>query len=561
MAGMATQTYKEQKNSQTSCVHHKGEKLEWFCEKCSELICPKCVSSLHKGHKCDHLSEITPTNKLKIKAFIYDTEENELTQIHKELNSTQDSYQKDIDHLDSVAIEVEETGRKLKEDLDIFISQTHSQLKFLKDENYKLRHSYAAELEKTLGGLKEQLKQCKESLQTGTDIHVFDMVLGLQRTTTLPRKPTFGNAWFTPNRTNDGSLQHAFGKVKLIQPSWSDEPNSKGPDALQQKTSQTLPDILPRNSQEVQYPLPPQAITAPEQASLPETSPPPPYDRLSQISPLPPPYDDSPQTNILPELKSQLNISSVCPTNDGGAWTCYWKSDTVTHLTSQGTVQQSIQIPVVIKDISVSPTTQNIWACSDKDNSIIELTSNTMKCRFTIRDEPKTLCVIGEDHVIAGTKNKITEYTSEGKVVIATTKSLFSKPLVCSPQKISQCPISERIAIVDRDRSGERGQDKPHIVIMDKNLQVLYRYGRSQHKGRPGTKPFNPWDVAYDRMGHLVIADGGNCCLHLLSGSGDYLRLLHTDTALAWAVGVGRQDQGLWAVFGDRVKLVKYVHG
>ncbi|XP_033740748.1 uncharacterized protein LOC117327729 [Pecten maximus] len=532
------------KNSLLSSCSHKTKEMDFFCEACSILICQTCVSSSHKGHSVIQLSEVTPINKIKIKAFINEVEEKDIIKIQKELNSLEDS--KLNDELESVIRNVENRGRKLRDNLDIFIKQTLFEMKRLKDENCKLGDNYKTELEMKMCQLKEKVKHCKESLQTGTDIQVFVSVNGLDNTVTLPRKPILGTAGFNPV---NGSMEQIFGKVTLTQPSWSE---ASAQDSFPQHTS----------AESYYPPLP--GYTAPQQASLPDVSSAPPHGSLLDTYPpssSPPPYDDTVQTNVLPEPRSLLNISSVCPTKDGDVWTCYWKSDNLTRLTSQGEVKQNIQIPVVVKDICISPTTNNLWACSDKDNTVLELTSNTLTHRFKTKDEPKALCVIREDQVIIGTKHRITKHTSKGKITLTTKASLFSKPIVCSPQKISQCPITENIAVVDRDRSGEGGNDRPHIVVMNFDLEVLYRYGRPQHKSGTGSKLFNPWDIAYDRTGSLVVADGGNCCLHLLNSGGKYLRVLHTDTALPRAVGIGREEEGLWAVFGDRVKLVKCWRG
>ncbi|XP_069133741.1 E3 ubiquitin-protein ligase TRIM71-like [Argopecten irradians] len=499
----------------TTCFRHEENQLDWFCDTCSVLICLKCSSYNHRGHNTTRLSERTPLNKVKIKAFINEVEENSLTRIQNELNSSEDSISGE--QFENVIQEVENRGQELRRGLDTYIQQIISELKQLKDENGKIRRGYKMELERKLDQLKENVEQCKETIQTGTDLQVFFTMNGVDKAIILPRKPVLGTAIFSPV---GGSLGQIFGKVTLTRPTWL-EVSSDGQNSLPQQTNRGI--VYPPLS----------GSSEPQQRSLPDTGSTAPQDYPTvPYQSSPPRYEDFQHTNVLPELRSMVNISSISPTKTGDAWTSYWKSDNLTRLTSQGEVVQSMQIPVVVKDISVSPCTNNLWVCSDKDNSVLELTSTTLTHRFRTKDEPKALCITVEDLVLIGTKHRITKYTTKGKWVSSSKAPLLKKSTVYSPQKISQCPVTENIAVVDRDRSGEGGQDKPKIVVLNVDLEELFRYGQSQYKGARTSKHFNPWDVAYDRMGNLVVADGGNCCLHLLGGNGAYLRVLHTDTAL-----------------------------
>ncbi|XP_021354089.1 E3 ubiquitin-protein ligase TRIM71-like [Mizuhopecten yessoensis] len=532
MAEKAISFYKGQiavrGQDQTKCVHHKGESLDWFCETCYDVICAKCVSTSHKGHDNILLSEATPDNKRKIKSFIYETEQKELVEIQLKISSTQHSLDEHLNHFKSVAEEVKMQGEKLKEDIDVLIAETLAQVKHLEVENTKLLTSYKNELEKKLADLKEQLKHCKETLQTGTDIQVFDLSKGLQTNIILPEKPKLGSGDFTPNNRRNTILKEAFGKLSL-RPS-------------EQSQSSTGPD------QSDETPVDDNPLPSGHQQSVKRST----------------DTDKDPEKALLPQIKiisewSPDMITKICPKHGGGVWTSDGYKGI--HLNSQGEIQQEIKSPVYISYITLSPTTHNLWACSTSDKSVLELTSGKLTRRFKTKDKPRCLCITRDEHILVGTKHKITEYTPEGNPGIGTKTYLLKKPMVCSPQSISQCPINDNVAVVDSDLTDDGGQDNPAVIVLDRKLKEIYRYKESQHYSGSTSLLF-PYDVTYDSLGFLVIADFANRGIHLLSGDGQYLRQLYTDIDLPFVVCVDTEGV-LWAVFGlsntnQKVKRLQY---
>ncbi|XP_021349587.1 uncharacterized protein LOC110447922 [Mizuhopecten yessoensis] len=474
---------------QTTCVYHKGEILEWFCETCPDAICKKCIPTIHRGHNFEELSEVTPQNKSQIQKFIEHTRQNEILQLHQEINSNQESLKNHSSHCKGVAQEVKKQGERYKKDVDSFIAQMLLKLKKLEDENSNLLRNYQTDLENKLEDLEGKVEKYEETTRTGTDIQMFDSVISCQRLThvTSPAKPTLGTVQFYPNSLTNELMEQAIGKVGLTR---SDE--------------------------------------------------------------IPGPSED--QISVVREWEAPCNTRCICPIeDDDGAWTCDY-SNMLTYLTSQGKTKQQIKSPVPVIDICVSPKTQNLWACSNIDNRVIELVSGKFTGRFYTLDKVRSICVTKCDEVLVGMKCKIEKYTTEGKLHSTITTAW-------SPRRIVQCPVSENIAVVDRDDAGDGGKGNPHIIVMDKNLRKSFQYGRPEHASRTGRRPFDPIDVAYDTRGCLVVGDCENGCLHLLSGKGQYLKLLHTATEGAWPVGVA-SDGLLWARFGvyssKQVKLIQY---
>ncbi|XP_069128843.1 uncharacterized protein [Argopecten irradians] len=494
---------------QTTCPIHKGIKLKWLCESCSEPICARCIGDVHKSHSIVQLSDVTPRNKEKILSYINDTEQNFIVSIESEIIDTQAELDHLIQHFRDVKTDVENQKEKLKENVDIFISQTlASKLKQVEDENATLLKNYRTELEKKRDQFKEKVTLCKESVQAGTDLQVYNTVIELYiPRKTVPEKPVLKPTNFSSNIIIDRVLDQALAKVtpsnSSSQPETQTNPGS--PDKAQTNTG-PLEDLL----------------------------------RVSKTNT---------KLKVLSEWQTPCDVNCICPFIDGGVWVCQDKSSTLTYLTNQGVVQQEVQSVSDIRDMCVAPTTHNLWVCTD--DNVMELTANTLTQRFTVGDEIFSICVTRDDSILIGTKQKVTKYTTMGKVTTAIADTIIRRSYVCSPHRISQCPVTENIAVADKGWPNKNGEDEPFVILFDRNLVKLHTYGRPEHISDP--LPFDPVDLAYSCLGHLVVAD--NLSLYLLSASGKYLRVLHTDKDNVSDVAVD-EDGLVWAVFKNKISHI-----
>ncbi|XP_021339095.1 uncharacterized protein LOC110440376 [Mizuhopecten yessoensis] len=262
-------------------------------------------------------------------------------------------------------------------------------------------------------------------------------------------------------------------------------------------------------------------------------------------------------TRLLSQWKARGDVSCICPAaSDDMVWWCDDDSNSLIQMTSKGDVYQEVVSPSVLTDICLSPTTHNLWAvCSN--GSIMELTSGSLISRFNITNQPMSICCTKGDHILVGMMNKLVKFTTDGEQSSTLTTLHSGKTSICSPRRISQCPVTGNIAVLDSEHSIDGGAGKPYVLGLDKDLKELFEYGEPEHNSRDDFQPFSPWDMTYDSMGNLIIADCDNRCLHLLSGNGQYLRCLHNDTGWARLVAVDRGGI-LWTRFGNQIKRLQY---
>ncbi|XP_069108187.1 tripartite motif-containing protein 2-like [Argopecten irradians] len=303
---MATANIPVRTEGQTTCNHHKGKQLDWYCEKCQEPICAKCVSTIHKLHPVCELSEVTPQKKQDIRNFIDRTEQNDLVQIGKYITST-DTLLKDNDNIfDKLADELKMQTDKLKQDLDQLREETLSLYQKLKDNNIKLIQNYKQELESLNKQIKHQIQKCKTTLQQGSHIEIYDTKCEIDSRIHIPVKPTLDTVSFNPNNTPKGHLVQALGKsppqAKVIHPLTRNG----------QYRYQTVSNNPHHNNS--------QRIKVRKQ-----------WPGKTLLT----------ETKVVEEWESPCGITSICPTTDDQAWTSFY-SNTLTLLDRKGTVIQKV---------------------------------------------------------------------------------------------------------------------------------------------------------------------------------------------------------------------------
>ncbi|XP_069103003.1 uncharacterized protein [Argopecten irradians] len=521
---MATAKIPVRTKGQTTCHHHKGRQLEFFCEQCQDLVCPKCISSIHKGHHMCELSELTPQKKQDIKTFIDRTEKNDLVQIAKNITST-DTLLKDNDRMfEELSHQLKMQTEKLKQDLDKHTAETLSLYQKMKNDNTKLIHKYKQDIEMYNRQLKQQLTDCKSALQQGSHIDIYDTECEIDSRIHLPVTPALCNVSFTPNKNPQGHLEKALGKVTTSGQDHTSTGQGRSVSSSagqQQPSSQQKPDDKRKK-----------AVT-----------------RTKLLT----------EARVVEKWFSPCYINSICPTTDDQAWINNY--NTLTLLDRKGKVIQTVTHKAVITDISLSPTTHRLWAC-DRENNILELVSGQLTQQFTTKQEPNCICITAQNHVIVGMTGNVSKYTTQGQMVLTTKVTRTRKPLVCSPYRITECPITNNVAVIDHSNERDGGDGNRHVVVMDSDFQKLFVYRGdipSTYKQTPqtGGEPFNPRGIVYDSQGNIIIGDIYNGKVLVISGDGEEVKVIHTDRDWVWAVGVGRDDL-LWTKIGDNVKMLQY---
>ncbi|XP_060067508.1 E3 ubiquitin-protein ligase TRIM45-like [Ylistrum balloti] len=522
MATPINQTFFHPKG-QSTCSEHKGRQLDLYCEKCDQLICLTCMLTTHGSHPVCQLSAITPQKKQDIENFIEKTEQNDLVKVGEYITSADILLKDNTSNFEKLSLQLKTQTDKLKHELDLHTTQTLSIYKQMEEDNTRLIQKYKNELEMYDKQLKQQLQDCQVTLQRGSHLDIYDTEI--YPSLNFPVKPVLGTTSFTPNTNPHHYLQQALGTV-----------TTSGQTSIDQDRSVSAPDEQGQSSKQQQTGVKGKKAVTSKKLWL--------------------------ETIVMKEWESPCCISSVCPTTDGQVWTCNYLSDTLTLLNREGKVVQEVKHTAVINYISLSPTTHTLWVCDEKKN-IMELASGQLTNKFRTKEFPRCICVTASNHIIVGMNKHISKFTTQGQMVLTTMTRRTRKPLLHTLYKMAECPVTHNVTVIDFNDESDSGDGDRHVVVMDADFQELFVYRGdipSAYKQTPETEDelFNPWCVVYDSVGNLIIGDLSNCRVLLLSGGGEFLRIIYTEPLGAWEVGVDREDV-LWVVFeDDNVKLLQY---
>jgi hypothetical protein len=95
------------------------------------------------------------------------------------------------------------------------------------------------------------------------------------------------------------------------------------------------------------------------------------------------------------------------------------------------------------------------------------------------------------------------------------------------------------------------------VVVVDRTGKVRFRYN---DKPPGGQLPFCPSKIVTDSMGHIIVGDQFNDCLHILDQNGRFLRCV--DSGLCKPIGLSVDSEGrLWVGLYEsgEVKVIQYM--
>ncbi|XP_069130930.1 uncharacterized protein [Argopecten irradians] len=269
---------------------------------------------------------------------------------------------------------------------------------------------------------------------------------------------------------------------------------------------------------------------------------------------------------VISEFIPNIGINSICPNYDGNAICGSKFGNKLVVYGPNGDTLKFIgsRILETISGISISPLDHCLWLCVNEDCSMVKVDhEGEMAIQFHTEQNPWCLCVTRDGRVVVGFVDSIASYSMEGKKIKEVFKDKSGKKIVSQPQRITECPVSHNLAVLDKGWN-LLTKDKPYIVILNRTLHLLYRYNGTMVA--PGTKAtaspsFQPRDVIYDTDGQLLIANKSKKSIDVINEKGEHLRTLLTDEWKPVSLGL-QQDNTLWAVFRSsskcRVKLLRY---
>ncbi|XP_060074880.1 uncharacterized protein LOC132554573 [Ylistrum balloti] len=501
------------------CPSHRDNQVVFLCQDCNILICPSCSITTHKAHfdSFIEISKTTQQNKNRIRDFINSTENLDIPKLKEEIKTAKEhhsTYKPKYKNIRDTIKEYRDIARKVIDEI------TENHLAFCDEMELvdtELLQTHITNLERRLDNLVTLSLECKETLQRGNGVLVYDSATEIQNTDLeIPQRPNIRTE-FTPCKDRRNHLKEAMGVIQARTDhqaaSAAGGPSNQGP-LVRNKQSSEMDQL---STGTVQYKL---------------------CDRPTVVS----------------VFSYRAGNPLICPTPVGRAWLCDYNTSTLNLINNKGEVLQEIQHNNNITDISLDPITGCLWFCCFEERTVNEVsTSSTPVRRFTTQYYPHKLSVTSEGRVVVGTGGrqgyKVVIYTTGGQVLHTV---IVERSELGGVLSITQCPVTGNIAIVSKKLIDGEYSDpnnfRRHVIVYNPTLQPLIHYRGEGIQAREAVTPdkFGPIRVVYDSKGNIVISDWKRKTIELITGDGKYIKTLHTNKGQQGEVGI-QSDDVLWS--------------
>ncbi|XP_069135394.1 uncharacterized protein [Argopecten irradians] len=510
------------------CKYHEEYPLDLYCDQCNLSICIKCLPVEHQNHLVFVPDDINL--KKKVVNFIEKSEKIDIVSNRHDINATDTPLIENTKYFQEISQQIQTETNRLKEELDIQSAQALSHFKMTEEINAQSLQKYQMDMELFNAQLSQNVQQCRTAIQTGSSLDIYRANFGILSSVTHPVKPILINATFSPEEFRRSLVEKSFGVSIAGQDQQPPDQDSTYIRSPEQPSTSNLPQYYSVQAEERQ-----QTEKADDKV-------------LSSV------YTLLSETRVLNTWESPCFSASLCPTNDGKAWTSHHYLKVLTLLDRSGNLVQTMEHRVNIEDIYLSPEDKTLWAC-DIEHNVLKSVSGQLVNQFSTNEKPLCICITYCNNVLIGETGGISKYSSGGMLV-------RREPLVGLPNRMSECPVTRNIAVTDW--SHDDGEKKTgSVVVMNSDMQQLFAYDGTIPESflqTPKTEnlQFNPSAVVYDSAGNLAIGDHLNKQVLLISGLGNFLRIVHTDNNWVRAIGIDKEDT-LWVVVLKReVRLLQY---
>lgn len=515
------------------CKHHPAREVSLVCEDCEgELVCVECVTSTHQRHGLVKLSDVAPLKRDLIRTFMEKAEKTAIPKIRKQVDYANEKLAENKTMYKTLVEKIRQQGEIIKDEIDRITNRFVAQCEESEQANEEKMTKYRKQLHGLYAELNLNVHECRKTLESGSPTQVYAVEKKVSAGMKLPPAPNIRPTYFNAGSLSLDQIEQSFGG--LTQP--DDQTEAELQTAIAGGVVVTKVMDLDDLASGI-------------------------FDG-SASGVLNMPYYGNRALYLVSEFEHVSDIHSLhAVENTPHAWILDIFTYDILLVNKKGKMKDKRELKVCPDDLSMSPITGNMWVSSEDDYKIREAGADkTPRVRFHSTDLPLSLCITRDNKVMVGTHKTVTVYTPEGEVVQRTTTDRTKRQMVTFPRHISQCPMSGNIAVADGDDPEWGGDDKPHVMVMDSNLLLQFRY-RGEKNSSAGKKKgpfFDPYDMCFDASGNLIVADRNNRTLLLVNKEGRYLSTLFEDKARPVAISL-QNENVLWVGFDrGKVKVFRY---
>ncbi|XP_062600631.1 uncharacterized protein LOC134262272 [Saccostrea cucullata] len=487
------------------CTSHSHQRCEAHCQQCDVPVCIKCLSGpIHKGHDIVEMSDFIAAKREKIKR---ETEEIEgiILKSTTQDNVTENKISKSMAHYADLQKQTTDYRKQWHLEVDNIFNKMESLIQSLRDNNITILKSCQSKLRSQNSSMIQTVQENKEIIKSKNVSDINNYQSKLKEYRNLPRIADLPLPSFQTNTVEGRELSIELEEHKAT---------------LTQTSLSSLTDEVAFLSVKKVF----------EEAKV--------------------------LANIPSNVKKLDRVACV---GSDKAW-INGKDKMITCVDIHGAVQDTVTstCPTFPDDITVTRQGELIY--SDYNNRTVTIVRDGRK--ETLITTPRgwhpsgLCCTRSGDILISMTTtgdryHKIVRYQGQ-RVTQEIDKDEHGDPIYKGGNEILNVVESNSGDIVASDGNARA------VVVVDRTGKIRFRYN---NKPPGGKKSFCPEQIVTDFMGHIIVADKFNNCLHILDQNGKFLRCV-VNYGLKCPSGLSVDSEGrLWVGLYDsgEVKVIKYI--
>ncbi|XP_061182712.1 uncharacterized protein LOC133191586 [Saccostrea echinata] len=486
------------------CTSHSHQRCEAHCQQCDVQVCIKCITGLHKGHDIVDMTDIIATKREKIKK---ETEEIEaiISKNTAQDKGTENKISKFMAHYTDLQKQTNDNRNQWHLEVDNTFNKMESLIQSLRDHHITTLKSCQSKLRSQNSSMSQTCQENKKILKSNKVSDVNNYLSKLKEYRSIPQTPDLLLPSLQTNTVQGRKLSIELGEYKAT---------------LTQTSLSSL-------TNEVSF------------LSVKEL-----LEEAKVIANIP--------TNV-------TNLFKVACVGSDKAWIS-GTDKMITCVDIHGAVQDTVTSTCKTFPDDITVTRQGELIYSDANNRTVNIVRDgkTETLNTTPRSwHPQGLCCTrsGDILVSMGTTDdslyKIVLYQGQ-RVTQEIDKDELGDPIYQGGKYVVFVVENNNGDIVASDGNART------VVVVDRTGKVRFRYN---NKPPGGKETFGPVQIVTDSMGHIIVVDEFNNCLHILDQNGQFLRCVD-NCGLEHPSGLSVDSEGrLWVgLFNSgEVKVIQYM--
>ncbi|XP_061182726.1 E3 ubiquitin-protein ligase Midline-1-like [Saccostrea echinata] len=487
------------------CTSHSHQRCEVHCQQCDVPVCIKCLTGpKHKGHEFHDMADIIATNREKIK------KETEKIEAFIKKNTAQEidienKISESMAHYEDLQNQTKDHRQQWHLEVDNIFNKMESLIQSLRHHHITTLKSCQSQLKSQNSSMNQTIQENREILKSNKVSDVSNYKSKLKEYRNIPQIPDLPLPSLQTNTVQGRELSIELGEYKAT---------------LTQTSLSSLRD-------EVFF------------LSVKEL--------LAEAKVI---------ANIPTNVKNLLNVAYV------GSDKVWINGDDkmITCVDIHGAVQDTVTSTCETFPNDIIVTRQGELIYSDGVNRTVNIVRDgKTETLITIPRgwRPVGLCCNRSGDILVSMRTsdynhrKIVRYQGQ-RVTQEIEKDEHGDPVYQGGQYNVYVVENNNGDIVVSDLNANT------VVVVDRTGKVRFRYN---NKPPGGKKSFSPTQIVTDSMGHIIVGDEFNDCLHILDQNGQFLRCVD-NCGLKRPGGLSVDSEGrLWVGLCDsgEVKVIQYM--